>query len=229
MRKVNNNDTYLTERPVHYASGHSKMIGSAKVKKTIAILIILFASASFIFGQSKTRWELEWNISTATGDLGDWVDPTSFRGIEFGGSYEFETGFVAGASIGYAAFFKETERMTVEFDNGALTAKQFRDIYNYHIMAEGGYVFLNESLIRPYVKAGIGTFFTEQQLTIGLLYFDEDNWDFGMRPEIGAYYLNERASIGATVNAKFNYTPNYGNELDSFHYLSFGVGFLFQL
>ncbi len=199
------------------------------MKRNILLTVLLLISVSLVYGQEYTKWELEWNIGFPTGDFGDYIDETSLRGIEFGGSYEFETAVTLGASIGYAAFFNETERITVEFDDGALTAKQFRDIYSYTFLLEGGYAFFQGSDIRPFIKLGIGAYYTEQNLQIGLLYLDDDSWDFGMRPEFGVHYFNTRSQVGVTINGKFNFITDYGNNLDNFYYWTLGVGFLFRI
>ena len=198
------------------------------MKKNIFILVFMLALGSLSFGQHYSKWELEWNIGFPGGDFNKWIDETSLRGIEFGGTYEFETNVTLGGTVGYSGFFKETERMTVEWKDNALTAKQFRDVYNYFILVEGGYSFLEDSPLRPFIKFGIGTYYTEQQLQIGLLYLEEDSWDFGIRPEIGLYYFNSRSQIGVTLNGKYNYIINYGNDLDNFYYWTLGVGVIFQ-
>lgn len=198
------------------------------MKKYILTILLALLFVPFAFSQSFTKWELEWNISMPSGDFNDWIDETGLRGIEFGGTYEFETGVTAGASIGYAAFFRETERKTVEFGTNAITAKQFRDLFSYYFLAEGGYAFLPDSPVRPYAKVGLGVYYTEQALQIGLLYFEDDTWDFGLRPEVGVQYFNEDASIGATVNGKYNYVVDYGNDLDNFSYIAVGVGIIMR-
>ncbi len=199
------------------------------MKKNILITLLLIVFTAFTYGQDYTKWELEWNIGFPTGDFKDYIDESSLRGIEFGGSYEFETGVIAGGTMGYSAFFKETERITTVFDDGALTAKHFRDVYSYFFLAEGGYSFLQGSDIRPFLKLGIGAYYTEQNFQVGLLYLEDDSWDFGIRPEFGIQYFNTRSQVGVTINGKFNFVTDYGNDLNNFYYWTLGIGFLFRI
>ena len=145
------------------------------------------------------------------GDMGDAYQESSLRGIEFGGTYRFETNVTVGGTMSYSAFFYKTEPQTVTWDNGtkALTARALRDLYSYAFMAEGGYAYKNNSDLTPFFKLGIGAYYTEQYSTVGLLAFYNDDWDFGMRPELGFYYVPEFYGIGFLANVKYNWIPKY--------------------
>ena len=200
------------------------------MKKYILISIISLSTLVFIkpaTAQIDTHWEIQWNISVPTGDFENFINESSVRGIQFGGTYHFETNVTLGGSVGYGAFFKKTGRMTVDYNNNTITAIHFRDLYSYYFMAEAGYAYQTDFIITPYGRMGIGAYYTEMVAQIGLLYWTDESWNFGLRPEIGALIALPNSGVGFIVNAKYNAAINYSENLDNLNYFTFGVGFIF--
>ena len=199
--------------------------------KKYFLIIIMALLAVFITNtasaQEESHFELQWNISIPTGDFENWINESSIRGIEFGGTYHFETGVTVGGAVGYAAFFKKTPQITVEYQNNTITAVNFRDLYSWFFMAEAGYAYRSDFIMTPYVRLGIGAYYSEQVTQIGLLYWREENWNFGLRPEIGALIEVPNSGIGFVVNAKYNTAINYGKSLENLNYITFGAGIIF--
>jgi len=199
------------------------------MKKYIIILCAIMAlGISKGMAQENTVWELEWDISLPMGDMKDMFNENSLRGIEFGGTYRFETNVTVGGTMLYSAFFSKSDPITVEWDNKALTAVHMRDLYSYAFLAEGGYAYENNSGVTPYFKIGIGAYWNEQYTNVGLLSWYDRNWDFGMRPELGFYYIPEFFGVGFMANVKYNWIPSYEQQnMKSITYLTIGVGVVF--
>jgi hypothetical protein len=200
------------------------------MKKYILISIIALCTVVFInpaTAQMETHWELQWNISVPTGEFEDFINESSVRGLEFGGTYHFETNVTLGGVAGYGAFFKKTGRMTIDYNNNTVTAIHFRDLYSYYFMAEAGYAYQSDFFITPYARIGIGAYYTELATQIGLLYWQDESWNFGLRPEVGALLEIPYSGVGFIVNAKYNTAINYTNNFDNLNYITFGVGFIF--
>ena len=200
------------------------------MKKYIIISILAISAVFFsntVSAQIETHWEVEWDISMPTGAFKDFIDETSIRGIEFGGTYHFETGVTAGGSVGYGAFFRKTDKLTIEYNNNTITAIHFRDVYSYSFLAEGGYAYQSDFPVTPYARIGIGAYYTELTTQIGLLYWKDESWNFGLRPEVGAMIAVPNSGLGFIVNAKYNAVINYTENLDNLNYFTFGVGLIF--
>lgn len=191
----------------------------------IALCAVFFAKPAS--AQMETHWEVQWNISVPTADFENFINETSIRGLEFGGNYHFETNVTLGGAIGYAAYFKKTGKMTIEYQNNTVTAVHFRDVYSYFIMAEAGYAYQTDFPVTPYARIGIGAYYTEMDTQVGLLYWEDQSWNFGLRPEIGALIQVPNSGIGFIVNAKYNTAFNYTTNLDNLNYFAFGVGMIF--
>ena len=182
-----------------------------------------------VAAQYETHWELQWNISIPTSDFEEYINETSIRGIEFGGYYHFETNVMLGGAVGYGAFFKKTDRKTIEYDNNTVTAIHFRDLYSWYFMGEAGYAYQSDFFMTPFARLGIGAYYTEQVNQIGLLYWRDESWDFGLRPEIGALMEVPNSGMGFMINAKYNTVFNYGNDLQNLNYFTFGAGIIFGM
>lgn len=191
----------------------------------IALCAVFFANTAN--AQMETHWEVQWNIAVPTGDFEQFINETSIRGLEFGGNYHFETNVTLGGAIGYGAFFKKTGKMTIQYENNTVTAVHFRDLYSYFIMAEAGYAYQSDFPVTPYARIGIGAYYTELVTQVGLLYWRDESWNFGVRPEIGALIQVPNSGIGFIVNAKYNAAVNYTTNLDNLNYFTFGVGMIF--
>ena len=191
----------------------------------IAILTVFFTKTAV--AQYETVWEIQWNISMPTGDFENYMNETSVRGIEFGGNYYFETNVTVGGAIGYGAFFKKTGKITVDYNNNTVTAVHFRDLYSYYFLAEGGYAYQSDLFITPYARIGIGAYYSEQATQIGLMYWREENWNFGIRPEVGALLEIPNSGVGFIVNAKYNTIFNYIDDINNLSYITIGIGFVF--
>ena len=200
------------------------------MKKYFLISIIALCAVFFTntaTAQIDTHWEIQWNIAVPTGDFEQFINESSVRGMEFGGNYHFETGVTLGGAIGYQAFFKKTGKLTVEYQNNTITAVHFRDLYSYFIMAEAGYAYQSDFIMTPYARIGIGAYYTEMVTQVGLLYWRDESWNFGLRPEIGTLITIPNSGVGFIVNVKYNAAINYTQNLDNLNYFTFGVGFIF--
>jgi hypothetical protein len=218
-----------------WAQSNYKIVLKEKInimKKYFLISIIALCAVFFAnnaSAQMDTHWEIEWNISIPTGDFENFINESSVRGMEFGGTYHFETNVTLGGTVGYGAFFKKTDRITIDYNNNTITAVHFRDLYSYYIMAEGGYAYQSDFIMTPYAKIGMGAYYTEMVTQIGLLYWRDETWKFGIRPEIGALIEIPNSGVGFIVNAKYNAVIGFTENLDNLNYFTFGVGFVFGL
>jgi hypothetical protein len=71
-------------------------------------------------------------------------------------------------------------------------------------------------------------YYFHQTIDIGTISVDNDNWIFGVAPEIGVL-LPMRGTSGTALHVRYNYPISAGSFLSgdarSFQYLSVGLGF----
>jgi len=196
------------------------------MKKIIAIIIILVtANIGFVSAQDSYT-SVQYVVSFGTGDLGDYVDKTSFRGFLF----EYRGGIVnehlnAGLDLGWNAFYEEKPYDTYTQGTASISTKQWRYTNQYPILASADYLIRPGEALNPYVNFGIGTMYTKRKTLVGSYIIYEDAWHFAIKPEIGLMY-NVRGNTGIKLAAKY-YTAFASGELETQSYFSISAGLVF--
>ncbi len=169
--------------------------------------ITLFFVTSFVFAQKVNAqaygsyFNLNYSMGAPLGALSDWTGNFSGRGFEVDYRYMVNGSYSFGFSSGWNVFREESDgdvSQTINLENSTavLTAKQFRYTNLVPIMATFHY-YLTDIDDKPiYVGSGIGTYYSERRLEMGLYVITESTWSFGLSPEVGIFlplgssYLN---------------------------------------
>lgn len=200
------------------------------MKKLLIISIILFGLSPFLKAQ---MLNLNYQISVPLGDLKDFTDKTSFRGMDLQYHKFLGEHFSLGASVGWNVFYKNMDHKTSDYtfhgssDIYTITGNQYRYVNTVPMMAIGRYYFADDmASVRPFIGLGVGTSWTEKRLEIGQYASNISRWQFAMAPEIGMYVpLTDQLALN--VGAKYNYATKAANgripEIQSF---TFSVGLI---
>lgn len=200
------------------------------MKKILIISIILFGLSPFIKAQ---MLNLNYQISVPFGDVKDFTDKTSFRGMDLGYHYFLGERFSLGASIGWNVYYQDLKHHTNDFkfrgsdESYTITGNQYRYINTVPILAIGRYYLSNSSAsVQPYIGLGLGTSWTEKRLEVGQYASNISRWQFAMSPEIGMYVpLTDQLALN--VGAKYNYATKAAHgKVPEIQSLSFSVGLI---
>ena len=165
---------------------------------------------------------INYSVGLPTGDLKDFTDNTSFRGISFEAK-NFRTEQISvGFSLGWQ-IFKERLEGTFSQPGQDVTGTQVRYLNALPIMVTGHYQFGDPGGARPYAGVGLGTVHSLQRTEVGLFTISNNNWHFGFYPEVGVY-IPVSFDMGINVAAKYNYALGTSDSID-YSYLSLSVGF----
>lgn len=195
-------------------------------KVLLTIIVSLFVSVGFVNAQ-KDYASINYAVSFGTGDLGEYISQTSFRGFLF----EYRKSVTSNVSVGLDAswnmFYERKDNATYTKETVSLSGVQFRYSKNVPVLISADYFFRANESFRPYVNFGLGTIYTRRTLDMGVYRLQEDTWQFALKPEIGFLYeLNN--SGGLKFGAKYYYGFEAGGlEAQSYVSLSFGYVFLF--
>ena len=174
-----------------------------------------------LIGQDRFA-KLTWEISLPTGDMKEFLvnEEVSFGGV----SYDYRKLVTDKLSIGGNVswnFFNGSTRE--DLVSGTTTVSGLRQFYvntlpfmvNTHYYADIG-----ESQL--YAGTGIGGVWTLQRTDIGSYFTDNDNFQYGLMPEIG---VNIPVSFTSNINisAKYNMVFANGHSID-YNYIAFGIG-----
>jgi len=201
-----------------------------KIYITALLLIGLFVNTN----AQQTYWTLNWDISKATSDTGDYIGDIGFRGISFDGRYFVKPQLTIGGFFGWNA---NNEKLNngepFEFQQdgttGHISGTQVRYLNTLPILVTSHYYMDSKKRsFKPYIGLGIGTVYTEQRTDFGLNSFYSDSWGFGAQPEIGAFIgFNSYSGTGINVALRYLYGSSAG-ELDSLSMFSLAIGFGFM-
>ncbi len=192
--------------------------------KKIFILIVFTVLAISAFPQ-RNLTALQYSIGFGTGDMGDFIGKTSFRGFTFDYRNLATANIGVGVEFGWNTFYEEMDDDVYEYKNVTLSGKQWRYSNHFPMLAAADYYFKPDADLSGYAGLGIGTMYTLQNTDMATYTFEKDAWHFTLRPEVGVL-IKAAPGVGLTLAAKYYYGFKAG-DLPSQAYLTVNFGFVF--
>lgn len=192
--------------------------------KKLSLIILLVALFS-IQGFSQTNATISYAMGFGVGDLGDYIEKASFRGVMLDYTLDVTDNISLGGSVGMNTFYEEVSDKEYDYSNGTAYGQQYRYSNNVPMLARGVYSLKETSGIVPYGALGIGTIYTRRDTDMGIFTLRQEAWNFALAPEIGFLY---QVSATNSLALSFRYFNGFqsGSELDeSQNYFSINVGF----
>ena len=171
-------------------------------------------------------FKINYSLSTPSGNLVDFTDDFSFRGISAEYSYFFNEQFGIGGRAGFNHFFEESNGVTseqIQIGSSTLTVSgnQFRNFTVVPVMFKATYLHTNSTLFTPYASVGLGGIHAERSIEMGKYLIEDSGWGFGFAPEVGI--LIDLNDILLTLSGAFN--SSTGNEvIDSYAFYTLDLG-----
>ena len=202
----------------HYCGeSQGKVIGTS-----LLIVLLALAVAPHALAQGMLT-SLTWCPSFTAGETRNLIGDATWRpfGIDIKG---FMTPQVAlGVSFDWRMFDTVTDEI-IEIEDGHVSGIQNRRIYATPVLITSSYYFRsfkNYPRYIPYVSGGLGAYWVENKLEIGIYTEQTREWEFGVALELGT--LVEFSYGYALLNLKYNHPfASEGQEAVSF--LSLGIG-----
>src|SRR6478609_11130341 len=196
-----------------------------KVTLTIAS-VFCFCFVNIMHAQNS--FTIAYSVGIPTGDLGDFIGNTSFRGATMDFQSLVKPNVGVGLSIGMNTFYAEKDYATYSVDNIAISGKQWRYSNHIPILLTGDYYFKPENKTNPYVGMGIGAMYSRRNTDMYVYTIEEKAWNFTLQPAIGVALKTDKLST-LNISAKYNYGFKSGNELkEAQSYISLNFGFTFN-
>jgi hypothetical protein len=188
-------------------------------------LIIILAALFSIQGFSQRNATVSYSIGFGVGDLGDYIEQASFRGVILDYTVDVTDNISLGGSVGIQTFYEEVSDKVYDYKNTSASGKQYRYSNNVPILAKGVYSLKETNGVVPYGALGIGTIYTRRDTEMGIFTYRQDAWNFALAPEIGFLYQVSSSNSVALSVRYFNGFQS-GSELDeSQNYFSINLGF----
>lgn len=195
------------------------------MKKNKIILTIIFAvTMSFSsFSQGGGIWNFTWDIGFPVGTTSEFISATSLRGFAIEGRGYATDRVMVGGRVAWNTFYENNGWTTFNpTDNSAIHGYDRKYMNVLPLMATLHYEFGNRSVL-PYAGIGIGTYYVNTRDYLGMYYIQNENWHFGVYPEVGIVIPLGGGSTGIDINAKYNYGAKT-KDAEAVSWISLGVG-----
>ncbi len=174
---------------------------------------------------------LTYNTALPTGNTGDFISEYSWRGFAIEGRRFVQKNLSIGINLGWN-IFDEKNGETIHLDNGAVSGTQIRYLNSFPIMVNAHYYFGNRRSFRGFLGLNVGTYAINQRFDIGIWTVNNNNWHFGVAPEIG-FIIPAGRQTSVIFSVKYNYafssgTPLNGGDSNDHSYIGFNLGLAFD-
>ncbi|WP_422358544.1 hypothetical protein [Reichenbachiella sp.] len=196
------------------------------MKKYILIALVIGLINSTASAQMSV-FKIDWNVGIPMGDMSDFIEDESYRGVRIGGRAWIYDNFSVGGEGGWQVFNdKWTGTQNVD-GNVDVSGTQFRYMNIYPLMANMHFYLGEDGGVRPYIGTNAGVTFINTRTEIGLWAVSETSTHFSIAPEIGTFIPVGVAGAGLNIGGRYDMAFKT-NKLDmNVQAFSFFLGFIF--
>ena len=196
------------------------------MKRIIALVIFCsIVSMTSVFSQAENHCAINYDMSFGTGDLGDFISAGSFRGSSFQYRHAVTHNILLGVDVAWNVFYEKKDYDSYTSGTMTLSGIQYRYQNEVPILVAADYLFNPDKDFQPYVGLGIGTIYSERNVSMGIWYVEENPWQFALKPEAGFMY---KFSYGTAFKLGFKYNAGIGGDLGTQGYFTISTGFAFM-
>lgn len=194
----------------------------------IAVMLLLGSSQARAVPEVRPgSWfgAITYNTALPLASSADFAGNFSPRGFGVDVRYMFMRHLSAGLAFGWQGFDEKTDEV-VSLDNAAVQGTQLRYINAAPMLVNVNYYVTQLSRhIVPFVGFGLGTYYIERRVDVGIYSIYDDAWHFGIAPEAGIGFR----LLGAmpVFMVRYNHAFSSGGSGDqAFLSFNFGVALL---
>ncbi len=193
--------------------------------KKIFFIILLTGviTATQVKGQ-ESLFSIQYSMGFGVGDLGEFNEAASFRGMSFDYRYMIDRSMGVGFETGYNLFYDKMNYATYTRGTESLSGVQFRYTHAVPVLAAFDYFIIPDTQFNPFVGLGIGTLYTNRDVDMGMYRWKRDVWQFAIRPQVGVIIATP--GVDFIVGAKY-YSAFKANDVEGQSYITINVGLAF--
>ena len=191
------------------------------------ILFVILFTGIISVTQIKAQesfFSVQYSVGFAAGDLKDYNNSESFRGMSFEYRYFMQPAIGVGVETGYNLFYDKMAYATYTSGTQSLSGIQYRYTHAVPVLAAFDYYIKPDTQFNPFIGVGIGTLYTNRDLDMGMFTIQSDVWQFALRPEVGV--LITTSSMDLIVGAKY-YNGFKANDTEGQQYFTINLGLVF--
>jgi outer membrane protein len=195
------------------------------MKKFIYTLLITGALTTMASAQESV-FSIGWNVAIPTGELKEYIDVTSARGVRIGGRKWIYDNLSVGGEGGWQIFYNKytgTENIDGTTD---ISGTFFKYVNAYPLMANVHFYLGDDGGVRPYLGTNIGVTFVNKKTDVGIWTVSDTHTQFTLAPEVGAFIPVGVAGAGLNLGFKYEYSFKT-SDIGATPYASFFLAFAF--
>jgi outer membrane protein len=194
------------------------------MKKIFFVLLFTGVIAATQLKAQENIYSIQYSIGFATGDLKEFNESASFRGMSFEYRYMMQPSIGVGLETGYNLFYDRMDYATYTQGTQSLSGIQYRYTHAVPVLAAFDYYLKPDTKVNPFVGLGVGTLYTNRDLDMGMFTMESDVWQFALRPQVGAMISTPAADL--IVGAKY-FSGFKAKDTEGQSYFTFNVGLVF--
>ncbi|MDC1105603.1 hypothetical protein OAT16_02795 [Prolixibacteraceae bacterium] len=169
---------------------------------------------------------IDYSMGFPSGDISDFVSPTSFRGFTMEFRHMTSKKFSIGLSAGFQSFYEEFGETDVMVNNGTLHGETYHYLYSVPIYANAHFYTSGEGKFRLFFGCGVGTIFNDRDTMVGSVSMSDKTWQFAVAPEVG-FLIQANDYMGLQVRGTYDMAFET-NDTPAAEYYRLHVGFYYN-
>lgn len=194
------------------------------MKKIFFVLLLTGVIAATQVNAQGSLFSIQYSMGFAAGDLKEFNEAASFRGMSFEYRYMMKPNIGVGFETGYNLFYDRMDYATYTQGTESLSGIQYRYTHAVPVLAAFDYYLKPDTKVNPFVGLGVGTLYTFRDLDMGMFTMESDVWQFALRPQVGAIISTQFADL--IVGAKY-FSGFKANDTEGQSYFTINVGLVF--
>jgi hypothetical protein len=170
-----------------------------------------------------------WNTTVPLSDK-EFIGKTSASGLRMGFSKFINDRLGFGLEGSYAMLDDYVPLRTYDFPGGTISAELYNYMYQFTVMANVQYYFLQGTKFIPYASVGVGMAFTDYRIYYNAFEDQDTQNGFAIRPEVGTFFrVKEYSRWGLKGSISYEYAANKSENfaIDNFSAISLQLGLVF--
>ncbi len=194
------------------------------MKKIFFVVLLTGIITATQVKAQESLFSVQYSMGFATGDLKEFNEAASFRGMSFEYRYMMQPTIGVGFETGYNLFYDRLDYATYTQGTQSLSGIQYRYTHAVPVLAAFDYYLKPDTQFNPFVGLGVGTLYTYRDLDMGMFTLESDVWQFALRPQIGVMITTPSADL--IVAAKY-FSGFKSNDTEGQQYFSLNIGLVF--
>ena len=195
---------------------------------SILLAVVIGSNTAKAQGPFDQLLTFGWDVNIPLGDK--YVDDISWAGGKFEFRKMIDEKMSLGFDLSWNSYYTYVDYQTYHLNATTdATTDLFKYNYTLPMAITADWYFPGGGHFIPYVGLGMGAMYSQPKLYFNIYEFNEENWGFLVRPEIGTIIKFDPAGdVGLMLAARYSYSTNEEPKfrISNLQALGFNLGFV---